>query len=69
MTIPDRPLTVQEAADYLKVSVFTMREYLRFGKIKAYKMGDNHRTKHNRYRWRIFQEDLDAFLKGEVNAD
>jgi len=67
MTDNDRPLTVIEAAKYLSVSLATMREYLRTGKVKAYKMGDDNRTKHNRYRWRIFKEDLDAFLKGDIN--
>ena len=35
-----RPMTVEEAAEYLQVEVQTMRKWLRAGKIPgAYKMG------------------------------
>ena len=46
-------LTVQEAADYLKVHPETIRIWLRDGKMKGVKAG---------YDWRIYKADLELFL-------
>jgi excisionase family DNA binding protein len=35
----DRVLTVPEAADYLKQSVYTIRNWIRFGKLRAKRVG------------------------------
>jgi len=46
-------LTVQEAAAYLKLSIETVRRYLRDHKLKATKIGRQ---------WRIRREELDRLL-------
>lgn len=46
-------LTPEEAADYLKVSPFTVKDWLREGKLPGLKLG--------RY-WRIRYSDLQRFL-------
>jgi excisionase family DNA binding protein len=45
--------TVEEAAEKLKVSTFTIREYLKSGKIKGFKIGNG---------WRIKESELEAFV-------
>lgn len=47
-------LTAEEAAEYLRVNVNTLRRYIREGRISAAKVGRGYRIK---------QEELDAFLK------
>lgn len=46
-------MTVQEAAAYLKLSIETVRRYLRDHKLKAVKIGRQ---------WRIRREELDRLL-------
>lgn len=53
MTQNQRPLTTEEAAEYLQVTVDTIRRYVREGRIPAGQLGRG---------YRIRQEDLDAFL-------
>ncbi len=48
--------TVKEVAEMLKLSEETIRRYLRSGKLKGITLGSS---------WRITQESLDQFLKGE----
>src|SRR5690606_30170222 len=48
-----RPLTTEEAAEYLQVTVDTVRRYIREGRLRASRLGRE---------YRIRQEDLDAFL-------
>jgi|CZCB01.1.fsa_nt_gi excisionase family DNA binding protein len=50
-----RPLTTEEAAEYLQVTVDTVRRYIREGRLKALQLGRG---------YRIRLEDLDAFLAG-----
>jgi excisionase family DNA binding protein len=51
--IGDRLLTLREAADVLRLSTRTMREYLRRGEIEGRLIGG---------RWRFRRADLDAFF-------
>lgn len=53
---PPRLLTVPQAADYLQVSIDTIRRWCRTGALRCIALGD-------RAGYRIRQEDLDAFLK------
>lgn len=53
-------LTVKEAADHLSLTEETVRETCRRGDLKAYKV--------NR-RWRIPRENLNAYLRGDEQAD
>lgn len=46
-------MTIEEAAKYLKVSVPSIRKYIKSGKIPSYRQG---------YIIRLKQSDLDAFL-------
>ena len=59
----DKPYTVKEAADFLSVSPWQIRDYIKQGKLIAHKLGNggNNTKKH----WRIMREDLMKFLKGE----
>jgi excisionase family DNA binding protein len=45
--------TPEEVAKYLKVAPKTIREYLKAGKLKGFKMGKQ---------WRIRKRDLEAFI-------
>jgi len=47
-------LTIQEAAEYLKLSVPTIRKYIRLGKLSHYRHGRIVRLK---------RRDLDSFLQ------
>ena len=49
----DRLLTVEEAAEYLGVSAYTMREWARQGKVPAVRLG--------RY-WRFLESSLAGWL-------
>jgi excisionase family DNA binding protein len=51
--IEDRLLTLCEAADVLRLSTRTMREYLKRGEIEGQIIGG---------RWRFRRADLDAFF-------
>jgi excisionase family DNA binding protein len=51
--MPEEYLTVTEAAAILKVSIETIRRYLRAGKLKNYKIGRQ---------YRIRRPDLEALL-------
>lgn len=51
----EKLLTLEEAAEYLRVHIDTAGEYCRTGKLKAYKIND--------WEWRIKPSDLEAFLK------
>ncbi len=52
--IGDRLLTVREAADVLRLSTRTLREYLSRGEIEGRLIGG---------RWRFRRADLDAFFE------
>lgn len=49
-----RVFTVHEAADYLRVTPYTVRKWLRRGRIKGSKIG---------HIYRILESDLDALLR------
>jgi excisionase family DNA binding protein len=52
----ERPfLTVQEVSDLLRVSVYTVRRWIKDGALPAYKVGRG---------WRIRDTDLDRWLDG-----
>ena len=52
--IGDRLLTLHEAADVLRLSARTVREYIQRGEIKGKIIGN---------RWRFRREDIDAFFE------
>ena len=53
--------TVEEVADYLRVSEKTVRNYLRSGKLKAYRIGN---------RYNITSESVKSFVEStKVNFD
>ena len=66
----DKLLTVKDVAEFLSVTTHRVREYLRRGQLKAYKMGNNTGKPGNKREWRIWQKDLVEFInrggKGEV---
>lgn len=47
-------LTAKEVADFLKLNILTIYEYIRIGKLKAIRFGRN---------YRIAKEDLDRFIR------
>ena len=49
----DKLLTPEQAAERLQISVFTMKDYLRNGKIKGVKIAN---------RWRIKEEALENYI-------
>ncbi len=58
--IRERLLTAQEAADYLRVNVNTLRRYIRQRRVRAAKLGRG---------YRIRQHDLDAFLRASAGEE
>lgn len=50
--------TTQQVAEILHLQVTTIRDYIKLGKIKAYKVGKS---------WRVTEEDLKEFLTKESN--
>lgn len=52
--------TVNQAADYLHRSAFTVREWLKAGKLKGAKIGKG---------WLIKQSDLEAFIAQHFKAE
>ncbi len=54
-------LRTWQVAEILQVSLDTVYRYLRKGLLKGYKIGG----KHQQANWRVKQEDLDNFIKGE----
>ena len=52
--------TVEQVAEKLSVGVYTIREWLRTGKLQGHKVGSL---------WRITSEDIDALLKNEQLND
>lgn len=49
----DKLLTPEQAAERLQISVFTLKDYLRNGKIKGVKIAN---------RWRIKEEALENYI-------
>lgn len=63
----DKPMTYEEAAEYLSVSVSTIKNYVNRGWIAATRIKTGH--KDNDVFVRILRSDLDDFLrKGRVEA-
>lgn len=58
----DKPLTVDEAAEFLSVSRWTVLDYIYQGKLQAYKMGNGSSKRGNRRQWRIWKNDLVDFI-------
>ena len=52
----DRLLTVDEVAELVKVQPLTVREGLKDGKLVGHKVGGRF--------WRVFESDLEAFVRG-----
>ena len=66
--VENKPLTVAEAADFLSVNPWQIRHYISRGVLKAYKMGNGRNKKGSRRRWRIWKEDLVAFINRDSNV-
>ena len=64
----DKPLTVNEAADFLSVSAYTVAEYLRIGKLKGHKLANGTGKKGSRRQWRIWKQDLIEFVNRSSNV-
>jgi len=58
----DRPLTVKEAAEYLRVNPGLVRKYISKGLLKAYKLGTSGKHKDSTSPWRIWKADLIDFI-------
>ncbi len=54
----DKLLTPEEVAEKLKISVYTVKNYLRKGIIKGIKVGDL---------WRVRERDLEEFIQKQLN--
>lgn len=50
--------TTEEVAELLKLHTRTVREYLKSGQLRGYKLGDT---------WRISEEDIQEFLEARAN--
>ena len=60
--VNERPLTLNEAAEFLSVNPWQVRHYIKVGSLKASKMGNGTNKKGSRRHWRIWKEDLIEFL-------
>lgn len=61
----EKMLTPKEAARILRVSDWTVRKYIREGRLTAYRIGNG-----SRHHLRISRYDLDVFIKdGKINAN
>jgi excisionase family DNA binding protein len=58
----DRALTVPEVAERLSLSEWTVRQWLRTGRLKGYQLGGR------RAGWRVDESDLRAFLEHAKQA-
>lgn len=58
--MPKNLLTPEQVAERLQISVFTLKDYLRKGKIKGIKVGN---------RWRIKEEALEAFIEDQEKGN
>lgn len=57
--------TTTEAMRILKVTGKTLRNYIKSGMLKAYKLGNPY----NPYApWRIYESDLESFIKKNTNS-
>ena len=60
-------MTVKEAAEFLRVTDYQVRIWLRDGVIKGYKFGTHSKDKNPGIQWRIRRADVEAFLYGNGN--
>ena len=56
-TMAERLLTVADVAERLGVSVFTVREWLKAGRLPGFRMGGT------KLGWRVREADLDRFIE------
>jgi excisionase family DNA binding protein len=54
--VSNKPLNLKQVLDILGMHENTVYQYIKSGKLKAYKVGN---------RWRIYEIDLDKFIRGE----
>jgi len=57
---PENAYTTKQAAEYLQISEWTVRRYLREGVIKGFKLGQS---------WRIKESELDKLMEGGQGDD
>lgn len=65
----ERPLTTDEAATFLSLSSWKIRDYINKGILKAYKVGNGTNKKNSRRRWRIWKDDLVEFINRNSNIE
>lgn len=53
-------LTAEQVAEFTGISVFTIREYAKAGRIPANKIGKS---------WRFYKPDLVAWVRGKVDPE
>jgi excisionase family DNA binding protein len=58
----DRALTVPEVAERLQLGEWTIRDWLRTGKLRGYRLGGR------RAGWRVDESDLRAFIAAAKQA-
>ncbi len=56
-TMAERLLTVAEVAERLNASIFTVREWLKAGRLPGFRMGGT------KLGWRVREADLDRFIE------
>lgn len=62
-TVEDGLLTIPEVARRLRISEWTVRRWLREGRLKGFRIGGT------RAGWRVREEDLEAFLESLERRD
>ena len=67
--LSDKPLTVKEAAEFLSVNPWQVRNYINKGQLTAYKLGNGANIKGNRRSWRIWKNDLVNFINRNSNLN
>ena len=62
----NKPITVNEAAEYLSVTPYQVRKYIREGLLKANRLGTNHGKTRDTRHLRIRAKDLDEFVAKNI---
>ena len=63
----DKPLTVNEAAEFLSVHPHNVRKYIKVGYLRAHRLGNGSGTS-SRRSWRIWKHDLIEFINRSSNV-
>ncbi|KKN59287.1 hypothetical protein LCGC14_0543860 [marine sediment metagenome] len=63
----EKLLTTQQAAEFLSVNVYQVREYIKNGKLLAHRLGNGTGKRGSRRPWRIWDFDLKIFINHSSN--